>query len=200
MHFLNKLSVTVVSALGLSSVVIAVPVESSSSSALVARDPYAVHHGWALSYDPALGACGWSNVDADPVAGIDGALFQEMMVDDDPTHSAACGKDVEVTWKGRSVNVKVVENCPWCGYDNILLSLDSWNELVDWSRWHEFDWSVVEIHLGVGRLSINSSNSLANTLVLSRGVGYFAVKSDDACDWGPLLENAMPNVPTLKTF
>ncbi|KAB5590096.1 Rare lipoprotein A-like double-psi beta-barrel protein [Ceratobasidium theobromae] len=133
MYFLSKLSVTVISALGFSSVVMAIPVESSSSSALVARDPYAVHSGWAMPYNPwtAVGACGWSNVDADPVAAIGGALFQEMMVDDDPTHNAACGKDVEVIWQGRPVNVKVVEICAKCGYDDILLSLDSFNDLVD---------------------------------------------------------------------
>ncbi|KAB5590098.1 Rare lipoprotein A-like double-psi beta-barrel protein [Ceratobasidium theobromae] len=133
MHFFSKLSVTAASALGLLSVVMAIPVESSSSSALVARDPYAVHHGWALPYDPwtAVGACGWFNVDADPVGAIGTSLFQEMMVDDNPTHNAACGKDVEVTWQGKSVNIKIVEKCTGCGYDDIILSLDSWKELVD---------------------------------------------------------------------
>jgi hypothetical protein len=45
-----------------------------------------------------------------------------------------CGKTATVTWKGKSVNVKVVDECPVCGYDNIDLSPSAFAQLADKSE------------------------------------------------------------------
>jgi expansin (peptidoglycan-binding protein) len=48
--------------------------------------------------------------------------------------SSMCGKTATVSWKGKSVNVNVVDECPVCGYDNIDLSPSAFEQLADKSE------------------------------------------------------------------
>jgi hypothetical protein len=50
--------------------------------------------------------------------------------------SKMCGKTATVSWKGKSVKVKVkvVDECPVCGYDNIGLSPSAFEQLADKSE------------------------------------------------------------------
>ncbi|KAB5592589.1 putative effector protein [Ceratobasidium theobromae] len=126
MYSFSKLTTVAVSALSFASLALAAPVETNSTVTvgLVARAPYDVHNGWATYYNPSvgIGACGWANSDSELVAAIGTSLFQEMMVDGNPNHGQACGKTAAVTWNGKTVNMRVVDRCYACGYNDIDLS------------------------------------------------------------------------------
>jgi hypothetical protein len=64
------------------------------------------------------GACGWKNKNSEHVVAIGGA-------------KNACGKTATVTYKGKSVKVKVVDECPVCGSSNIDLSPSTFEQLAD---------------------------------------------------------------------
>ncbi|KAB5587355.1 Rare lipoprotein A-like double-psi beta-barrel protein [Ceratobasidium theobromae] len=87
---------------------------------------------WNVSDNPSVGtgACGWYNKDSELVAAIGTSVYQEMMVDGNPNHAKACGKMAKVTWKGKSVTVKVVDRCPGCGYNDIDLSPAAFQKLA----------------------------------------------------------------------
>ncbi|CCO33864.1 hypothetical protein RSOLAG1IB_07295 [Rhizoctonia solani AG-1 IB] len=122
MHLFTKLTVLLFSTLGFASSAIAAPVETNNS--LVARGPYDVHNGWATYYNPSvgLGACGWANGDGELVAAVGTALYQDTMIDGNPNHNPICGKTATVTYAGKSIQVKVVDRCYACGYNDIDLS------------------------------------------------------------------------------
>jgi expansin (peptidoglycan-binding protein) len=42
-----------------------------------------------------------------------------------------CGKMATVSWQGKSVRVRVVDECPECGYDNLDLSPAAFEQLAD---------------------------------------------------------------------
>ncbi|KAF8605614.1 barwin-like endoglucanase [Ceratobasidium sp. AG-I] len=74
------------------------------------------------------GACGWNNKDSEHVVAIGKALWEET------SHggtSSLCGKTAAVTWHGKTVNVRVVDECPVCGHDNIDLSPSAFEQLGD---------------------------------------------------------------------
>jgi hypothetical protein len=45
--------------------------------------------------------------------------------------SKMCGQTATVSWKGKSVKVKVVDECPVCGYDHIDLSPSAFEQLAE---------------------------------------------------------------------
>ncbi|KAB5589544.1 putative effector protein [Ceratobasidium theobromae] len=135
MYALNKLLVIIALVLGFVSSALAVPVEfeASLNSTLFVRGSYGVtHNGWATYYNPSagVGACGWSDSDSELVAAIGTSLYQQMMVDRNPNHCKACGKSAKVTWRGKSVTVKIVDRCPGCGYNDIDLSPAAFRRLA----------------------------------------------------------------------
>ncbi|KAF8698367.1 Lytic transglycosylase, partial [Rhizoctonia solani] len=118
----NRFTALIISAVGFSACVIAAPVEASNN--LVTRGPYDVHNGWATYYNPSvgLGACGWANGDGELVAAVGTTLYQDTMVDANPNHNPICGRIAAVTYAGKTIQVKVVDRCYACGYNDIDLS------------------------------------------------------------------------------
>ncbi|KAG8765621.1 hypothetical protein FRC12_007396 [Ceratobasidium sp. 428] len=64
------------------------------------------------------GACGGRSKNTEHVVAIGGA------------NKSTCGKTATVTYKGKSVKVKVVDECPVCGHDNIDLSPSAFEQLA----------------------------------------------------------------------
>ncbi|KAG8711141.1 hypothetical protein FRC09_020754 [Ceratobasidium sp. 395] len=64
------------------------------------------------------GACGGRNKNAEHVVAIGGA------------NKSTCGKTATVTYRGKSVKVKVVDECPVCGHENIDLSPSAFEQLA----------------------------------------------------------------------
>lgn len=53
------------------------------------------------------------------------------MISTDGGESTLCGKTAAVTWHGKTVNVRVVDECPGCGHDDIDLSPSAFEQLGD---------------------------------------------------------------------
>ncbi|KAH7340667.1 RlpA-like double-psi beta-barrel-protein domain-containing protein-containing protein, partial [Rhizoctonia solani] len=77
------------------------------------------------------GACGWQNYDYEWVAAVGTQLFQELIPDGNPNHSAACGKTATATWNGKSITLGIVDRCPGCGYDDIDLAPAAFQQFAD---------------------------------------------------------------------
>ncbi|KAG9104275.1 hypothetical protein FRC06_004025 [Ceratobasidium sp. 370] len=126
MYALTRFVFFAISVLGLLGVAIAAPVVAENAVAA------ATHRGWATYYNPSagVGACGWSNKDKERVAAIGTHLYQTMMIDKNPNHCKACGKTASVTWKGKTIKVKIVDRCPVCGDNDLDLSPTAFKDLA----------------------------------------------------------------------
>jgi hypothetical protein len=74
--------------------------------------------GFTDNVEEGTGACGWNNRNSEHVMAIGGA-------------KNACGKTATVTYQGKSVKVKVVDECPVCGSSSIDLSPSAFEQLAD---------------------------------------------------------------------
>ncbi|KAG8741401.1 hypothetical protein FRC10_002921 [Ceratobasidium sp. 414] len=68
------------------------------------------------------GACGRNNKNSEHVVAIGGA------------GKSTCGKTATVTYKHKTVRVKVVDECPVCGHNNIDLSPSAFEQLAPKSK------------------------------------------------------------------
>ncbi|KAG9123242.1 hypothetical protein FRC07_015193 [Ceratobasidium sp. 392] len=89
----------------------AAPVGAANAGELVAR-------GDNNNAEEGTGACGWKSKNTEHVVAIGGA------------NKSTCGKTATVTYKGKSVKVKVVDECPVCGHNNIDLSPSAFEQLA----------------------------------------------------------------------
>ncbi|KAF8604838.1 hypothetical protein BDV93DRAFT_555267 [Ceratobasidium sp. AG-I] len=131
MHFLTHISIAL-SALTLAGSAVAAPiaVRATDELELNARGSSGVHRGWATFYNASegRGACGWTSKNTDHVVAIGKTLWDETS---NEGSSSLCGKTAAVTWRGKTVNVRVVDECPVCGRDNIDLSPSAFEKLAD---------------------------------------------------------------------
>ncbi|KAB5595499.1 hypothetical protein CTheo_960 [Ceratobasidium theobromae] len=89
------------------------------------------HRGWATNYNTQTGrgACGWNNKNSEHVVAIGKPLWESTQ--DGNGTSNKCGKTATVRYKGKSVQVRVVDECPVCGYNDIDLSISAFTQLAD---------------------------------------------------------------------
>ncbi|KAB5595498.1 hypothetical protein CTheo_959 [Ceratobasidium theobromae] len=89
------------------------------------------HRGWATNYNTQTGrgACGWNNKNSEHVVAIGKPLWESTQ--DGNGTSSKCGKTATVRYKGKSVQVRVVDECPVCGYNDIDLSISAFTQLAD---------------------------------------------------------------------
>lgn len=78
-------------------------------------------HGDVTYYNVGLGACGHTNHDSEMVAAVGHHLY-------DSKHP--CGKHINVHYKGKTVNVKVVDRCGGCNDQSLDLSPTAFKKLV----------------------------------------------------------------------
>jgi expansin (peptidoglycan-binding protein) len=64
-------------------------------------------------YNTGLGACEETNKDTDFVAAVSATVFN---------HKAACNKNIRVSYKGSTVDVRIVDYCPGCAANDIDLT------------------------------------------------------------------------------
>ncbi|KAG8728434.1 hypothetical protein FRC10_004980 [Ceratobasidium sp. 414] len=114
MFSIAKVAFFAVAGLALVGTAAAAPVHNAT--ALVPRGPYDTHNGWQ---------------DYEWVAAVGTALFQEMMPDANPNHSAACGKTATATYNGKSITLGIVDRCYACGYDDIDLAPAAFQQFAD---------------------------------------------------------------------
>ncbi|CAE6527923.1 unnamed protein product [Rhizoctonia solani] len=140
MHFLHLgmktlLISAVVFGLGLLGLAAAIPVdtpgvvEEFETTHLSSRKP--ARGGWATYYNTegGRGACGKYNHNQEYVVAIGKPLWDSTQ--EHGGTSALCGKTATVRWRGKSVRVRVVDECPVCGYNDIDLSPSAFQKLAD---------------------------------------------------------------------
>ncbi|EUC66504.1 tyrosine kinase catalytic domain protein, partial [Rhizoctonia solani AG-3 Rhs1AP] len=125
----------VVFGLGLLGLAAAIPVdtpgvvEEFETTHLSSRKP--ARGGWATYYNTegGRGACGKYNHNQEYVVAIGKPLWDSTQ--EHGGTSALCGKTATVRWRGKSVRVRVVDECPVCGYNDIDLSPSAFQKLAD---------------------------------------------------------------------
>lgn len=88
---------------------LAAPVDSSQST----NDLVSRADGSITYFNPGLGACGITNSDNDLITAVSAALYDSQK---------PCGRNIRVTYQGRSVVVQVVDRCVGCAYNDLDLS------------------------------------------------------------------------------
>ncbi|KAF8601022.1 hypothetical protein BDV93DRAFT_496221 [Ceratobasidium sp. AG-I] len=127
MNSFYNLFLLIISGLALTGFVRAAPVPSRE---LIHRGNNA-HNGAATYYSPSegRGACGWDNHDDEHVIAISQRLWDETSCGQGS--SAECGKTATVSWQGKSVKVRIVDECPSCAHDDIDMSPSAFEQLAD---------------------------------------------------------------------
>lgn len=72
----------------------------------------AVHTGQLTYFTPAVGACGFTNTEADMVAAISHELWDKVQVGANPNTNPLCGKRLRLTGPLGTVDVTVADRCP----------------------------------------------------------------------------------------
>ncbi|CAE6503450.1 unnamed protein product [Rhizoctonia solani] len=146
MHFLEHfrkifLVAATIFGLGLLGTVNAIPVDSpdivEASAVEAPEDAHLTGRkpghggGWATYYDTegARGACGSYNHNKEHVVAIGKPLWDATQGRGGA--SALCGRTATVKWRGKSVRVRVVDECPVCGYNDIDLSPAAFQKLAN---------------------------------------------------------------------
>jgi hypothetical protein len=72
-------------------------------------------------FNTGLGACGWWNSDSDYIAAVSASLFDSQR---------PCGRNIRVSYGGRSVTVQVVDRCAGCAWGDVDLTPAAFTALV----------------------------------------------------------------------
>ncbi|KAF8682227.1 Lytic transglycosylase [Rhizoctonia solani] len=131
MLFATHLLTAFVVAVGFFGSAATAPVQNTTTHGLVARGPYDTHNGWTTPPQGSVHAVGKTYQDYEWVAAVGTQLFQELIPDGNPNHSAACGKTATATWNGKSITLGIVDRCPGCGYNDIDLAPAAFQQFAD---------------------------------------------------------------------
>ncbi|KAJ1971421.1 hypothetical protein H4R35_005267 [Dimargaris xerosporica] len=91
-------------------------------------------------------ACGGKYEDTDLVVALDTSQFADGAGDDLYDNNPNCGRTVEVTRGGKTIQVKVVDQCTTCGDASLDLSPAAFKELeadLDKGELHDYTWKFV---------------------------------------------------------
>lgn len=78
-----------------------------------------------------MGACGVTSQDSDYIIAISHELYDEHDVDNNPNHNPLCGRKIRAHYQGKSVDVKVVDRCEGCAYNDLDFSPSAFTQLAD---------------------------------------------------------------------
>lgn len=80
------------------------------------------YKGFVTWYNTGLGACGIWNNDGQMVAAIGWKVFDKYTPNGNPNKNKLCGKTAKVTFRGKTISVKIVDRCAGCPGNDIDLS------------------------------------------------------------------------------
>ncbi|KAI0071194.1 hypothetical protein K474DRAFT_1669265 [Panus rudis PR-1116 ss-1] len=90
--------------------------------------------GRATFFTPSVGACGHTNTEDDFIVAIASNVFQKALGGEkNPNNNPICNKKLTAKFKGKSVSVTIVDECPGCGTDGLDLSPAAFKKLADLS-------------------------------------------------------------------
>ncbi|KAI0790220.1 RlpA-like double-psi beta-barrel-protein domain-containing protein-containing protein [Irpex lacteus] len=86
-------------------------------------------------YNPGIGVCGLVNTAADHVVAVSTILFDSFLSSPTapPNTDPLCGKQITVTYQGRSTTVTVADRCASCAEFDLALSPAAFSDLADLS-------------------------------------------------------------------
>ncbi|KAI9738989.1 MAG: hypothetical protein M1818_005303 [Claussenomyces sp. TS43310] len=116
---------TIVSLLGLTAFAMAAP--SADPATILARD----NTGDLTYYEVGLGACGVTNVDTDMIAAISEDLYDANNVGTNPNNNPLCGKFINISYGGKTLQVQVEDRCTGCAYYDLDLSPSAFQQFAD---------------------------------------------------------------------
>lgn len=100
------------------------------------------YNGDLTYYDPALGACGFTNSGSDAIAAVSHIVFDAVSVGSNPNANPLCGKKIRVRRGDKSIDLTVVDRCTGCQPTDIdttrsvfaeLATIDEGRVLASWS-------------------------------------------------------------------
>ncbi|KAH9856072.1 RlpA-like double-psi beta-barrel-protein domain-containing protein-containing protein [Lenzites betulinus] len=102
--------------------------------------------GDATFFDPAVGACGIFNTDADFIVAVDAATFDSFPgATANPNNNPICNRQLTATTAdGKSVTVTVTDRCVGCAQGSIDLTPSAFSQLAstDVGRLHGVTWTL----------------------------------------------------------
>lgn len=104
---------------------------SSSASSSAASPTGSVFSGQGTYYSTGLGACGITNVDTDYIVAISHELYDQYTPDGNPNKNTLCGKKIQASYEGKSVEVTVVDRCEGCQYYDLDFSPSAFQSIAD---------------------------------------------------------------------
>lgn len=93
-------------------------------------------------YDPALGACGFTNSGSDSIVAVSHLVFDAVSTSANPNANPLCGKKIRARREGKSVDLTVVDRCTGCKATDIdttrgvfgdMADIDDGRVSVEWS-------------------------------------------------------------------
>ncbi|KAL8369684.1 hypothetical protein RB595_000156 [Gaeumannomyces hyphopodioides] len=81
-------------------------------------------------FNPAVGACGFSNSDGDFIVAISAALYDAAGTGD-PNKNPLCGRSIVARHGGKEVRVTVADRCVGCATYDLDLSVAAYNAIAD---------------------------------------------------------------------
>ncbi|KAJ5180599.1 hypothetical protein N7492_003809 [Penicillium capsulatum] len=100
------------------------------------------YHGDLTYYNPALGACGYTNSDSDRICAVSHILFDAASSGSNPNANSLCGMKLRLRRNGRSVDVTVVDRCVGCAETDLdvteavfqeIAHLDQGRVVMEWA-------------------------------------------------------------------
>lgn len=91
------------------------------------------HSGKGTYYTPGLGSCGETNTDSDKIVAVSHELYDSMKTSGNSNDNPVCGKKIKASYKGKSVEVTVVDRCEGCSPDDLDFSPSAFSEIADQS-------------------------------------------------------------------
>lgn len=118
-----------------------------SSKSRTQNLPLPSSHGGPYSgdltyYDPALGACGFTNSGSDAIVAVSHIVFDAVSVGSNPNANPLCGKKIRARRDNKSIDLTVVDRCTGCQPTDIdvtrsvfadLATIDEGRVSVNWS-------------------------------------------------------------------
>ena len=87
--------------------------------------------GEGTYYDPEMGACGIVNSGDEKVVAISQYLFDKYTPNGNPNKNSLCGKKINASYEGKTVEVTIVDRCVGCKEHDLDLSPSAFADIAD---------------------------------------------------------------------
>lgn len=87
--------------------------------------------GEGTYYDPEMGACGNVNSGDEKVVAISQYLFDKYTPNGNPNKNSLCGKKINASYEGKTVEVTIVDICVGCKEHDLDLSPSAFADIAD---------------------------------------------------------------------